>query len=74
MTIDPAIFGLMSIVKIGLVLLLGLFILFLVVVVVQVRTMNRLINQTFVSTALFVISILLLLAAISLFLASIVIL
>lgn len=74
MIIDPAIFGLESVIKISLVLLLGLFTIFLVVVVVQVRTMNRLITQTFVSTALFITSILLLLAAISLFLASIVIL
>lgn len=74
MTIDPAIFDLMGIIKIGLILLLGLFIAFLIVVTVQVRTMNRLINQTVVSPALFAISILLLLAAISLFIASIVIL
>lgn len=67
-------FQLAIILKVGLLLVMFLFVIFLLVVVRQVRSMNSIITQTFFGRILNAIAVLLLLFGISLFAVAVVIL
>jgi len=63
-----------SIFKVGILSVIFLYVIFLYVVLKQVRTMNRMVVQTFFGPLLETIAFLLLLVGISLFIVAIVIL
>lgn len=67
--IDPTFF-----LKVGILLVLAIFTLFTFVIFVQVRTMNKLVSQSFASMLVVVLSLGLLLFSISLFFLSLAIL
>lgn len=61
-------------VKLGFLIILFLFIIFLLIVAKQVSAMNKILTARYASTALLLFSLLLVLAAVSLFAASVAIL